>query len=297
MRLGTTTYGFRYALLDASRAPAFSELFGRAREIGIERLQVCENARPLALPAEEWKLLLQQAGDAGLEIQFGCMTLDLEVLARYLELAALTPARTLRIVLEDESGVAPARGRVAAFFAAAAPRLESSGIRLAVENHFHIPCRTLVEIVGEYPASLVGFCIDSANSLRCFESPAQVLDLLGSRAACFHLKDYRVRGSNVGFSVAGAPLGDGDLDAAGFLARVFAIDPDPALFIETWVPSTGDREADIAADRDWLEASLRNLKRLLADLVNAGRGGHPGSDLHSGSSARPMHRGGDSLCS
>lgn len=263
MKLGTTTYGFRYALLDASRAPTLPALFERACQIGIERLQVCENARPLVLPAAEWKLLLRHANDMDLEIQFGCMTLDPEVLARYLELAALTPARTLRIVLEDDSGVAPARDRVAAFLAAAAPLLEASGIRLAIENHFHIPCRTLVEVAGPYPASLVGFCIDSANSLRCFESAGQVLDFLGSRAVCFHLKDYRVCGSNVGFAVTGAPLGDGDFDVAGFLARVFAIDPEPAIFVETWVPSTGNREADVAADGDWLEASLRNLKGLL----------------------------------
>jgi sugar phosphate isomerase/epimerase len=270
MKLGTTTYGFRYALLDASRAPSLPALFEGARKIGIETLQVCENARPLALAAAEWKLLLRRANDLNLEIQFGCMTLCVDELARYLELAALTPARTLRIVLEDDSGAAPARDRVAAFLAGAAPLLEASGIRLAIENHFHIPCRTLVEVAGAYPASLVGFCVDSANSLRCFESASQVLELLGPRAVCFHLKDYRVCGSNVGFAVTGAPLGDGDFDVSGFLARVFAIDPEPAIFIETWVPSTGNREADIAADGEWLAVSFRNLKRLLDRMDTSG---------------------------
>ncbi len=266
MKPGTTTYGFRYALLDAARAPGLPTIFELARQTGIERLQVCENARPLALPAAEWNLLLRRANDLGLEIQFGCMTLDPDVLTRYMELAALTPARTLRIVLEDDGGGAPARDRVAAFLAAAAPMLEAGGIRLAIENHFHIPCRTLAEIAGAYPASLMGFCIDCANSLRCFESAGQVLDLLGSRAICFHLKDYRVCGSNVGFAVTGAPLGEGELDLAGFLARVLSADPDPALFVETWVPSTGNRDADVAADREWLELSLRNLRRALDRL-------------------------------
>jgi 3-oxoisoapionate decarboxylase len=263
MKTGTTTYGFRYALLDAARAPSLPALLDQARALGLERLQVCENARPLALPPGEWERLVARAAAMGLEIQFGCMTLDPAVLSRYLELAALTAARTLRIVLEDETGAPPERGRVSAFLETAAPLLQAAGIRLAIENHFHIPCRTLLELARPFPSSLVGFCVDSANSLRCFESADQVFDLLSPRAVSFHIKDYRVQGSNVGFSVTGAPLGAGDFDAAGFVARVLAIDPDPAVFIETWVPQTGDRDADIAADRRWLEESMRNLKRLL----------------------------------
>jgi len=72
-----------------------------------------------------------------------------------------------------------------------------------------------------------------------------------------------VCGTNVGFAVTGAPLVDGDFDVTGFLTRAFAIDPDPAIFIETWVPSVGECAADLAADRQWLEASIQNLKCVL----------------------------------
>ncbi len=86
---------------------------------------------------------------------------------------------------------------------------------------------------------------------------------LPPRGGFYHLKDYRVRGTNVGFSVEGAPLGTGDLDLSGVLHRVFAIAADPQVFIENWVPASGNHEADVEADRRWLEESLANLSRRL----------------------------------
>jgi sugar phosphate isomerase/epimerase len=136
-------------------------------------------------------------------------------------------------------------------------------MKLAIENHFDIPCRVLAEVAGAYPPARVGFCIDTANSLRNFEPPERVFDLLDTRAVFFHLKDYRVRGTNVGFSVDGAPLGTGDLDLSSALHRIFAATEDPQVFIENWVPASGDHEADVEADRRWLEESLANLVRRL----------------------------------
>jgi sugar phosphate isomerase/epimerase len=260
--IGTTSYGFRYLLLDPRRAPPLASILDQTKEVGLDCLQICENARPLELSAGDWNGLLRHARDLGLEIQLGCMTLDIATLELYLERAAPIPSNLLRIVLEEEGRGRARRDELVAFLDAAMPRLEARGVRLAIENHFHIPCRTLAEIAAAYPASRVGFCIDSANSLRNFESPEQVLDLLGGRGLMFHLKDYKVTGSNVGFAVAGAPLGTGDLDVPGFLRRALAITPDAPVFLENWVPSSGDPAADIAADALWLRQSCEHLRNL-----------------------------------
>ncbi len=262
--IGTTSYGFRYLLLDPRRAPPLASILDQARELGLDSLQICENARPLELSAADWGQLLRRARDLGLEIQLGCMTLDIATLERYLERAVSIPSNLLRIVLEEEGRGRARRDEIVAFLDAAMPRLEACGVKLAIENHFHIPCRTLAEAAAAYPASRVGFCIDSANSLRNFESPEQVLDLLGSRGLMFHLKDYKVSGSNVGFSVAGAPLGAGDLDVNGFVRRALTITPHPAIFLENWVPASGDPATDIAADAQWLRQPYGYLKSLLA---------------------------------
>jgi sugar phosphate isomerase/epimerase len=264
--IGTTSYGFRYQLLDERDAPPLPLLVRQARAAGLEALQVCENARPLQATDSEWRDLVQAAEDEGVALHVGCMTLDPEVLARYLDrAAAIAGAEAVRIVLEDESGHAPSRGRLEQFLASAAVRAADARFTLVVENHFHVPCRVLSELASGYPPEVIAFCVDSANSLRNWESPEQVFHLLDERAAFYHLKDYCVHGSNVGFEVTGAPLGEGALDLAGCLARMRARHAEPLVFLETWVPTKGDRDVDMATEADWLARSLTALQRASAD--------------------------------
>ncbi len=260
--IGTTSYGFRYQLLDERQAPPLSALVRQARAAGLEALQICENARPLRATNEEWRDAVRAAEDEGLALHVGCMTLDVEVLARYLNRAASIPgAEAVRIVLEDESGQAPARTRLEQFLASAAVRAQEARMTLVLENHFHVPCRVLRELATVYPPETMAFCVDSANSLRNWESAAQVFDLLDERAAFYHLKDYCVRGSNVGFEVTGAPLGEGALDLMSCLARMRARHTRPLVFLETWVPTTGNRQADMVTEAEWLARSLAAMQR------------------------------------
>ncbi|MPY86767.1 MAG: TIM barrel protein [Luteitalea sp.] len=262
--IGTTSYGFRYLLSDARRAPPLSTVVRQTRDAGLDALQICENAHPLAMSVAEWRDLVRMAGDIGLALHVGCMTLDLDTLARYLERAATIPgASALRLVLEDEIGEGPPVDRIARFLEDATVRARDAGLTLVIENHFHIPCRVLADMARDYPENIVAFCLDSANSLRNWESADQVFDLLDHRAAFYHLKDYQVRGSNVGFEVIGAPLGEGALDLRACLHRIDARQAAPLIFLENWVPATGDWTADVAADAAWLVRSRTNLERAL----------------------------------
>ncbi|HSB17024.1 MAG TPA: TIM barrel protein [Bryobacteraceae bacterium] len=263
VKIGTTSYGFRYLLHDERRAPSLVSIVESARGYGLDCLQVCENARPLDLSPRQWDDVLHSARNIGLEVRMGCMTLDLGTLDRYLERTAMIPDSSLRIVLEETGRGRPARAELERFLDAAAPRLQAAGIALAVENHFDIPCRVLAEVAAPYPPSLIGFCLDSANSLRNFESPNQVFDYLGSRAMFYHLKDYKVSGTNVGFTVTGATLGSGDLDLDGFLEKVFVRTPEPLILLENWVPATGDWDTDVEEDSRWLRLAVESLSRML----------------------------------
>lgn len=263
--IGTTSYGFRYLLADERRAPSLTDLLQRVSADGLDALQVCENARPLALSATDWRDTIRCAEDLGIALHLGCMTLDPEILSRYFDRAAMVAdASALRIVLEDDSGTAPAPDRLEAFLECAARLAVAAKFTLVIENHFHIPCRVLARMCQPYPADVIAYCVDSANSLRNWESTDSVFDTLGERAMFYHLKDYRVRGSNVGFEVVGAPLGAGELDLARCLDRIFARHSAPLIFLENWVPNTGNRDSDIAADADWLARSAAELRSRLA---------------------------------
>jgi sugar phosphate isomerase/epimerase len=263
--VGTTSYGFRYLLADGRHAPSLAGIVERTSAAGLDALQICENARPLAASVAEWRGTIARANDLGLELHLGCMTLDTETLSQYLERAAMIPgASALRIVLEDDSGEAPGADRIDRFLESAARLAAAARLTLAIENHFHIPCRVLADACRSYPRELIAFCVDSANSLRNWESADSVFDVLGDRALYYHLKDYRVHGSNVGFQVMGAPLGAGDLDVGACVERMFVRHRRPLIFLENWVPHTGDRDADVAADAEWLARSAAALRELLA---------------------------------
>jgi 3-oxoisoapionate decarboxylase len=263
VKIGATSYVFRYLLSDPARAPGIAGLLDLARAAGLERFQICENARPLAVPRAGWREIRRRADDLGLEISLGAMTLDLRVVGEYLERMDEIGGSTLRLVLECEAGGSLSTAGIRGFLDRILPALQSRRARLAIENHFAVPSRLLAEAVEPYPTAVIGFCIDLANSLRNFEDWVAVFDLLESRAFCYHLKDYRVIGSNVGFAVSGAPFGEGVVDRRAVLRRVLAAAPDPEIYLETWTPATGDPETDIAEDARWLARSVENLRATL----------------------------------
>lgn len=264
MKIGTTSFGFRYAFLDPATAPTFVQMIQQAHAVGVERLQICENTRPLEVSAAGWREAMRCAADLGVEIQIGCKTLKPEIVERYLELAQLLSCKQLRIVTEEpEENLHGTRENVSRLLEDIVPKLQRAGLRLAIENHFDISSTLLVELAAPYPADVVGFCVDTANSLRSFEPALEVLRLLRDRAYCYHLKDYRVVGSMISFSVVGAPLGEGQLDLDACLRMIFAWPPVPDLFVETWTPSENNRERDVALDAEWVRRSISNLRTRL----------------------------------
>lgn len=268
IKTGATTYVFRYELSAAESAPRVADLLGKARSVGLERLQICENARPLAIDVAGWAAIERLARDLGIEIGLGCMTLDPGAVCEYLDRVAAIRGSMLRIVLERAGAGPLSVEQIRAFLDRIVPELESRDVRLAIENHFDIPCRILAQAVADYPRERVGFCVDVANSLRNFEDCDTVLDLLGDRALCYHFKDYRICGSNVGFSVTGAPFGEGLLDWRRLFRRIFAHTPSPEIYLETWTPSSGDQKADVSMDAQWLRTSLGNFRAAVRSLAS-----------------------------
>jgi len=250
--------------MDPEKSPKLSQVIHQARQAGAERLQVCENARPLEMSKADWAEARRCAADLGVELLLGCKTLREEVVTAYLVLAQELSCDHLRIVLEDPPDHATGE-RVARLLEGVVPKMRKAGIRLAIENHFDIPSARLFELASAYPPHEVGFCIDTANSLRSLESPAQVIRLLRERACCYHLKDFHIVGSMIGFSVVGAPLGEGDLDLGPCLGVVLEREPVPPLFVEMWAPTENDRERDVLLEADWLRRSVQNLQSRLRE--------------------------------
>ncbi len=267
MKIGTTTFGFRYSFLDRANSMKLAEVIRQVRAAGVERLQVCENVHPLEISKSDWDDARRCAADLGVELQLGCKTLRPETVENYMRLAEELQCNQLRIVMEEHAEHAT-RENAVPLLENIVPKMRAAGMRLAIENHFDIPSALLVELAAEYAAKDVGFCVDTANSLRSFEPTHEVFDLLGSRAFCYHLKDFRVIGGMISFSVVGTPLGEGQLDLDACLKYIFDNTPDCPLFVETWTPGENDRAGDAARELDWLQRSVTNLRGALKKYVS-----------------------------
>lgn len=263
MQIGATSFVFRYLLGGEDKSSALLKLPERLHELGITRFQVCENAEPLRLTLEELDRFNADCRSYGIELHLGCKTLDPGVLEEYMVRAARISSGTVRVVLEDEEkAVEP--DTVHLFLSEAVRMSAEYGVRIAIENHFDIPVKQLVQWARKFPADKVGFCLDAANSLRRFERVEYVFESLALRAYCFHLKDYIVTGTNTGFTVAGAPLGRGDLDLDWVLDEILSINPEPEVYLETWVAPSGYFERDTTSEWEWLVESVKALNEGLA---------------------------------
>ena len=191
------------------------------------------------------------------------MALDTGTLERYMALAAEIPSRELRIVLETPGGPKPSPGELERFLECAVPLLERAGMALAIENHFDVPCRLLAELAAGYPSERVSFCIDTANSLRNFESAFDVLALLGGRAAYYHFKDLpgerHERRLHGGTERRSAP----EIWTPGaWCAKCSSATPRRSCSSRTGCLPARAAKPAIAADREWLRQSLANLRAL-----------------------------------
>jgi len=68
MKIGATSFGFRYSFMDPANSPKRTEVIRQCREASVERLQVCENVRPFELSKAEWAEGRRCAADRGIMV-------------------------------------------------------------------------------------------------------------------------------------------------------------------------------------------------------------------------------------
>ena len=139
MKIGTTTFGFRYAFLDPASSPRLTKMIQQSAEAGIERIQICENVRPLEVSKSKWSEARRCAQDMKVELQLGCKTLRAEVVGKYISLAQELSCEHCGSSSKILTNICMPRARVLPPFAEAiVPKMQAAGMRLAVENHFDI---------------------------------------------------------------------------------------------------------------------------------------------------------------
>lgn len=258
MRLGLSSYSYRYAVSDAVSPMDASMMVRRTSALGLDFLQICDNVPLDSLGTSELQNLRAEARDLGLAIEVGARGLDSAYLRRYIDVAAYLGSRSLRLVL----GVKDAT-RAQALLRPVVQWLEEADLMLAVENHFDLRAVELAAVIEALGSDRVRVCLDTANSVGLLERPLETAATLGRYACQVHLKDFVVEKAPIGYQITGRPLGAGWLHVDELLRVLGGRAPELDYAVELWTGPAENREATLAREVRWIEKSVKAAKRLL----------------------------------
>ena len=264
MRLGLSSYSYRYAVSDDVSPMDTTEMIRQAAALGLDFLQICDNLPLDAMSESQLENVAAKSADLGLAVEVGTTGLDQGHLSRYVEIARMLGSRGLRLVL-DTADVDTAIHRLRPIV----PSLNESGITLAIENHFGLSANELATVVELLGSEMVRVCLDTANSVGLMERPLETASTLGHLACQVHLKDYVVEKAIIGYHVTGRILGEGWLDLDGLLGILGGRASTLDYMVELWMDPADSREETLAKEAHWIASSVVAARHLLDQQIGA----------------------------
>ncbi|MTH64122.1 sugar phosphate isomerase/epimerase family protein [Paracoccus shanxieyensis] len=244
----------------------------RAQALGVEGISVESFMLPPGTP--DLAGLRQALDQAGLDRMWawghpkglgsGLIPEALQDLNRHAGYAAAVGARVMRICAGGRGtrtlSWAEHKALLVPLLERAIDHAADLGVMLAIENHIDFSAPELVELVETLGPEHIGVCLDTANNLRTFDDPSEVIASLAPYARAVHLKDVTAfRGSprNFGFwpSVATGsglidmPFALDCLDRAGFDGLL-------AIEFDYLHPRYPDEDAALGESIAWLRQQL-----------------------------------------
>jgi sugar phosphate isomerase/epimerase len=142
-----------------------------------------------------------------------------EHLRRALEAAKQVGARTLRCYLGDSadrydaSPIEQHMEDTIRVFKAAQSAADSTGVKIAIENHSgDLQAWEVRTIIEESGTSYVGACLDTGNPIWCVEHPEVTMEVLGPVTVTTHVRDTALFAHPQGCAAHWTALGDGCID-------------------------------------------------------------------------------------
>ncbi|MGI6206613.1 MAG: sugar phosphate isomerase/epimerase family protein [Anaerolineae bacterium] len=268
MKLGISSYTYPWAIgvpgYPPERPMSALGLLDRARDVGVEVVQICENLPLDRLAPAELEALAERARELGISLEVGTRGVRPQHLLRYLDLARQLGSPILRTVT-DTADWQPTDEELVDALREVAPEFETARISLAVENHGRHPSARLVGLLEQVGSPWVGICLDTTNSLGVPERPEETVEVLAPWTVNLHVKDYTIRrlDHQFGYVITGCPAGTGMLDIPGVLRRVREAGKDVNVIIELWTPPEPSLTDTIAKQERWAEDSLAYLRTLV----------------------------------
>jgi sugar phosphate isomerase/epimerase len=263
--IGLSTYSFFWQWHETAARPLpLAEIVAKTAAWDVHLLQLCDVPALDRYDAAQAADLAATGRDLGVAYELGTRGLDTAHLLHYLELAGRLDVTLVRsMVRSEEIADAPE------LLARVVPAYAEAGVTLALETYEQIPTRTLVDLVTATDPSHrdhLGIVLDPGNSVAALETPRSTIDLTAALTRNLHVKDFAFsrQAGWVGFTYAGARLGEGLLDYDYLVEQVRPHERGINQIIEHWLVWQGDSETTCRLEDDWTLHNLAYLRRKAA---------------------------------
>jgi 3-oxoisoapionate decarboxylase len=209
------------------------------------------------------------ARQLGIELEIGmrsiCPTSNLfdpaqgtaeEQLKRVIRAASLAKSKLVRCFLgnsNDRLGKLPLEAHIdntVKTLKACRSYAMDQGIKIAVENHSgDMQARELRGLIEAAGTDYVGAVIDTGNPVWALEDPHLTLEILAPVVLTSHVRDSYLWKTPEGVAVQWTPMGEGNVDIAGWVKRFGELCPGKALSMEIIV--TGARKFQVFERKFW----------------------------------------------
>jgi len=208
--------------------------------------------------------LRERAKKNGVRLELGARGLTEPHLQTYLGLCSEMRSDLLRFVI-DPSGYEPALPDMTSLLRNAASALSAAGVTLGIENHDRFRAAELRRLINNVGSPRVGICLDTANSFGAGEGLEHVAELLAPVTVNLHVKDVVIRrvSHQMGFTIAGCTLGEGQLPLRPLLDRLRGLGYKGSVILESWWPPAGGDNATVAGERASAETGIQTLNKWL----------------------------------
>jgi 3-oxoisoapionate decarboxylase len=261
MTTGLSTYAFFWQWHDTATSPlSLTDMIEKTAGWDVKLFQICDYPAIDSYDDAALSKLRRHAESCAVTLELGIRGVTPKYLSHYLHIAKLLGARLVRSMV-NTTDHRPTPEEVVRMLRQSMPAYEQAGVTLALETYEQVPVRDLVGIVDAVDSPNVGICLDPANCVAALELPRDTIELTAPRVVNIHVKDFVFtrQAGWVGFSLVGAPLGDGLLDYDHLIQTVQPDRRGINQVVEHWLPWQGDSVTTVNTEDRW---TLHNLDYL-----------------------------------
>lgn len=261
-RIGLSSYAFFWQLSDQVSGPlSIHQVLERTAELGIDLFQICDYAPLETMADSDLEAVRATADRLGISLELGTKGIRPEHLRKFLHIAGILGSPLLRTMF-NVPGHTPTAEEAVEIFQEVLPDFEAGGVRIAVETYEQVPTSRILAVIREVGSPFLGICSDPANTVAALEMPREVIDAVAPYVLNMHIKDFAFsrRDGWVGFTYAGAPLGEGLLDYGYMVSKFQPQERNINQIVEHWLPWQDSEAETIRLENQWTQHSIDFLR-------------------------------------